>query len=91
MTFFGRGPAAYAELWAEHGVNKASVDENALNLNDPKIDGLTTLSIHGIIPDLIINQSDDPNTRLLSAASASIINSKSLPYLSFEEDSNHCG
>lgn len=49
LPFFPRGPAAFAELWAEHGSGPAAIEQNADLSTASAIDSLATLSLAGLI------------------------------------------
>jgi hypothetical protein len=86
LPFYGSGPAAFAELWAEHdqGTFSLSLPERGFNLAE--IDGLITLRLHGTLSaDALQFSGDNNNLRLLGIVNrhSSV---RSLPDLSFDDE-----
>jgi hypothetical protein len=87
LPFYGRGPAAFSELWAEHGSGDASFLPCGRELNPAEIDGLITLRLNGMIPpdqmEPLINSND---ARLMRVACQSERRARTNPDLSFEDE-----
>lgn len=86
LPFYGSGPAAFAELWSEHGHGNASLLSLETGLSRAEIDGLITLRLYGIIPtDVMQFIEDREELRLLRIVSrTSVVRSK--PDLSFDDE-----
>lgn len=86
LPFFGQGPAAFAELWHEHGNGPATLKTEEY-LHDAKLNSLVLLRLHGTIkqsdlPDLVENK----DSRLLLSTSDRSPKSRISPDLSFEDE-----
>ncbi|MDP3496070.1 MAG: RNA-directed DNA polymerase [Candidatus Nitrotoga sp.] len=87
LPFYGRGPAAFSELWAEHGHSSATLLAPKTNLNRAEIDGLITLRLYGTIPaDLIQSLSNRKDARLLRVVNQTTSMARATPDLSFEDE-----
>lgn len=87
LPFYGRGPSAFAELWAEHGTSQASLDSNGSGYNQAEIDSLVTLKLYGMLPSQTLSGIQGKgNMRLLAAMNQSTVSSRSQPDLSFEDE-----
>ena len=86
LPFYGSGPAAFSELWAEHGHGDASLMPGETGLNVAEVDGLITLRLHGTIPaDAVQLQKSTEDLRLLGVVNRNSL-IRSLPDLSFEDE-----
>lgn len=86
LPFFGQGPAAFAELWNEHGDGKASLKFEE-NLDDPKVNSLVLLRLHGVVMQSDLPKLDGSvNGRLLDATSNLSPTSRTCADLSFEDE-----
>jgi hypothetical protein len=91
LPFFPRGPAAFAELWAEHGNGTASVD-TATNLSNAALDSLATLSLTGTVvsnADLVAQAGD--RGRLIRVVMNRESRVRSVPDLSYEDELESLG
>lgn len=87
LPFYGRGPSAFAELWAEHGTSQARFDSNGSNYSQAEVDSLITLRLYGILPpQTLSNDQRKGNMRLFEALNQSTASSRSQPDLSFEDE-----
>lgn len=76
LPFYGRGPAAFAEIWNEYANAPASFELPAAALSKPEIDSLVTLSLTGAIqgiPGEITRQHRDSRLLRLGGEHASPI------------------
>lgn len=86
LPFYGSGPAAFSELWAEHGQGDASLPPPETGLNIAEIDGLITLRLYGTIPaDAVQFQTNKEDLRLLGVVNRNS-SVRTLPDLSFEDE-----
>lgn len=85
LPFFGRGPAAFSELWAEHGHIDATLLQPEARLNNAEIDGLITLRLYGILPADSM-QAIKEETRLLNVVNQATSLARTVPDLSFEDE-----
>lgn len=87
LPFYGRGPAAFSELWTEHGQSDAALLPPETELNSAELDGLITLRLYGTIPAIstqsIGNRADE---RLLHIVNQSESIARIKPDLSFEDE-----
>jgi len=87
LPFYGRGPSAFAELWAEHGTSQAGLDSNGGGYSQAEVDSLITLRLYGMLPSQTLSGIQGKgNMRLLEALNQSIVSSRSQPDLSFEDE-----
>lgn len=87
LPFFPRGPAAFAELWAEHGLGGAKVAPDAELGRLLSGDALCTLMLTGVLDGgAMRNQIQGEPGRLLKAVMAEAIDIRSEPDLSFEDE-----
>jgi hypothetical protein len=86
LPFYGSAPAAFAELWQEHGDGIATLDPSD-ELNAPKIDALTTLRLHGVITEASLAHIEQrENSRLLFAVSDTPSVARKNPDLTLEDE-----
>lgn len=86
LPFYGSGPAAFAELWAEHRQGAVSLSSPETGFNLAEIDGLITLRLYGTLSaDALQFPTDSKDLRLLGVVNrhSSV---RSLPDLSFEDE-----
>jgi hypothetical protein len=87
LPFYGRGPAAFSELWAEHGHSDASLLPPETEFNRAELDGLITLRLYGTIPaNSTQTLSDRKDARLLRVVNQSTSIARTTPDLSFEDE-----
>lgn len=87
LPFYGRGPSAFAELWAEHGTSRACLDSNGSGYSQAEVDSLITLRLYGMLPSQTLSGIQGKgNMRLLEALNRSTVSSRSQPDLSFEDE-----
>jgi len=87
LPYYGRGPAAFSELWAEHGQGGAKLERTAAQLSPVEADGLMTLRLHGVLSEeSILSSYDGKNARMLRAASRPDLSSRTNPDLTFEDE-----
>lgn len=91
LPFFPRGPAAFSELWSEHGEGTAAVDA-VTNLTTAALDSLATLSLTGtVLPEAVAVVGEGERVRLLQVVRSreSLVRSK--PDLSYEDEFESLG
>ena len=83
LPFFGRGPAAFGELWREYGEGPIRLPNMETSL--ATVDSLTSLRLQGILPEDegIFEGSEH---RLYSVASPNSPSARQQPDLSFEDE-----
>ena len=87
LPFYGRGPAAFSELWAEHGHNSATVLPHETELTRAELDGLITLRLYGTIQsDSLQAFSNREDARLLRVVNQTTSMARTNPDLSFEDE-----
>lgn len=87
LPFFPRGPAAFAELWAEHGEGSAAIDPAADWTTAAATDSLVTLSLTGtIVPDATPAFGQGDRVRLLQVVKQREVIVRSNPDLSYEDE-----
>ena len=87
LPFYGRGPAAFAEIWNENANGPAKFEWPATGLSEPEMDSLVTLSLTGAIPELpneIIRHQKD--SRLLRLGGANASTQRTSIDLSYEDE-----
>jgi hypothetical protein len=86
LPFYGSGPAAFAELWTEHGQGNANLLPLKTGINLAEIDALITLRLYGTIPaDTQQFPENTKDLRLLGVVNRnSLVRTK--PDLSFEDE-----
>ena len=86
LPFFPRGPAAFSELWSEHGEGTATV-EAAAELTTAALDSLATLSLTGTVPpDAVDVAGEVDRVRLLQVVKRRELIVRSNPDLSYEDE-----
>lgn len=76
LPFYGRGPAAFAEIWNEYTNAPASFELPVAGLSEPEIESLVTLSLTGAIqriPNEISGRNGDSRLLRLGGENASPI------------------
>lgn len=87
LPFYGRGPAAFSELWAEHGQSNAMFLPPETKLASAELDGLITLRLYGMIPaDSMQPLIDRKDARLLRVVNQTTSIARTTPDLSFEDE-----
>lgn len=87
LPFYGRGPAAFSELWAEHGHSRATVLPRETELTRAELDGLITLRLYGTIQaDSLQAFSNREDARLLRVVNQTKSMARTTPDLSFEDE-----
>ncbi|UUZ74893.1 hypothetical protein LP414_22345 [Polaromonas sp. P1(28)-13] len=87
LPFYGRGPAAFSELWAEHGHGSATVLPRETELTRAEIDGLITLRLYGTIQaDSLQPHIHREDARLLRVVNRTTSMTRTIPDLSFEDE-----
>ncbi|MCO7557410.1 RNA-directed DNA polymerase [Metapseudomonas otitidis] len=87
LPFFGRGPAAFSELWTEYGRHEAKLDKSQGALNIAEVDALTSLKLYGVISDASLDEFFEKNdSRLMRIFSKPGSKKRSNPDLSFEDE-----
>jgi Reverse transcriptase (RNA-dependent DNA polymerase) len=85
LPFFGRGPAAFGELWAEHGQGYARTTARPNSSDAAILDSLTTLRLLGHLDESHVSSIEGQN-RLLKAAATNPPLTRSSPDLSYEDE-----
>ncbi len=86
LPFYGSGPAAFSELWAEHGQGCANLLSIETRLKDAELDGLITLRLHGMIPADSMPFLSNEDNRLLHVVNQSTSTARTSTDLSFEDE-----
>lgn len=87
LPFYGRGPAAFSELWAEYGHGNAGLRQTDSVLSGSELDSLITLRLYGIIPATSTPSLDGvADTRLLRIVNQVVSLGRTNPDLSFEDE-----
>jgi hypothetical protein len=87
LPFFPRGPAAFAELWSEHGEESAAIDPVADLMTAAATDSLATLSLTGtVLPEAIPAFAHGDHFRLLQIVKRREAIVRSNPDLSYEDE-----
>ena len=87
LPFYPRGPAAFAELWSEHGVGPAAVEPTTSLATIAATDSLATLSLtRTVLPEAIPVPSPGEGSRLLQIINGSEALARSNPDLSYEDE-----
>ena len=87
LAFYGRGPAAFSELWAEHGDRDARLAPLPSAITPAERDSLVTLRLHGVIgAEPLQSYADDGGARLLRAVNQTMPVARTSPDLSFEDE-----
>ncbi|MBK8637694.1 MAG: RNA-directed DNA polymerase [Chromatiaceae bacterium] len=87
LPFFPRGPAAFAELWSEHGKGPAAIDVATCLTTAAATDSLVTLSLTGtIFPEAVPVAGQGDSVRLLHVVKSRERLVRSNPDLSYEDE-----
>ncbi|WP_082654773.1 RNA-directed DNA polymerase [Janthinobacterium sp. Ant5-2-1] len=84
LPFYGRGPAAFAELWKAHGTTNAQL-EPVKNINNATLDSLGSLRLSAIISENSVDE-QGVEKRLPGLISEASPLKRSSPNLSFEDE-----
>jgi len=84
LPFYGRGPAAFSELWLEHGKSSASFTQPQ-TINNAEIDALVSLRLSGAISAESVQPIQITNSRLYEIVNSNT-SSRSIPDLSYEDE-----
>ena len=84
LPFYGRGPAAFAELWSEHGVGGARLDP-VEHVSDITLDGIASLRLSGTLSENAVSGITS-ETRLLGLTRDLPPLRRSNPDLTFEDE-----
>lgn len=86
LPFFGQAPAAFAELWKEHGGTRA-VLKSETQLDDAKLNSLVLLRLHGTVAQSDLPEiPKTPTGQLLLSTNDESPNSRIASDLSFEDE-----
>jgi len=87
LPFYGRGPAAFAEIWSESGSAPAKFEWPETGLAEPEIESLVTLSLTGAMPELSSDiTGHQRHSRLLRLGGESASTVRSDADLSYEDE-----
>jgi hypothetical protein len=87
LPFYGRGAAAFSELWAEHGHGDTALLQADSTLSSCELDGLITLRLYGTIPaDSTQDLGNRNDARLLRILNQVAPIARTNPDLSFEDE-----
>jgi hypothetical protein len=84
LPFYGRGPAAFAELWAEHGTSEAKLHA-VEHANAATKDGIVSLRLSAIISERTV-QEQIPLLKLPGLISEQSPSKRNSPHLTFEDE-----
>ena len=84
LPFYGRGPAAFSEIWLEHGKTSANFT-TPQTINNAEIDALISLRLSGIISAETIQSIQINNSRLYDIVNSNA-SSRTIPDLSYEDE-----
>lgn len=86
LPFFGQAPAAFAELWHEHGGRPATLRPETA-LSGPKVNSLVLLRLHGVISESALpSELNGVDGRLLSATCDQTPIARTNPDLTFDDE-----
>lgn len=87
LPFFGRGPAAFAELWNQYGGREAKLEKSINQFNYAEIDSIASLKLHGVLSSEELEKVCKINdSRLLRIVSHFNSSARTSPDLSFEDE-----
>lgn len=84
LPFYGRGPAAFSEIWLEHGNGNAKFT-NIENVDSAEIDALISLRLSGTISSDVLQSIQINNSRLFDIVNSNT-SSRTIPDLSYEDE-----
>lgn len=84
LPFYGRGPAAFAEIWSEHGSGNASFTTTDF-ADNAEIDALISLRLSGTVSSEALQLVQINKSRLFDVVNSSTL-SRSIPDLSYEDE-----
>jgi hypothetical protein len=84
LPFNGRGPAAFAEIWSEHGSGNASFTTTDI-ADNAEIDALISLRLSGTVSSEALQLVQINKSRLFDVVNSSTL-SRSIPDLSYEDE-----
>lgn len=84
LPFYGRGPAAFSEIWSEHGNGNAKFT-NTENVDSAEIDALISLRLSGTISSDALRSIQINNSRLFDIVNSNT-SSRTIPDLSYEDE-----
>ena len=86
LPFCGQAPAAFSELWQEHG-KRPAIFKPEHELSNPQVSSLVMLRLHGVISESDLpTLSEQTDRRLLCATSDQSPHARAQPDLSFEDE-----
>lgn len=86
LPYYGRGPAAFSELWVEYGKSIATIGAKS-NYSDVEVDGISTLLLQGAIQASQVDLLHESKAcRMLRLAGGLDRDSRKIPDLSFEDE-----
>jgi hypothetical protein len=87
LPFYGSGPAAFSELWAEHGDGYASLLPSESGISTTELDGVITLRLCGVISaESMQFLQNIKNDRLLQTVIQPTLIARTKADLSFEDE-----
>jgi len=87
LPFFPRGPAAFSELWAEHGKGVAKAELTRDDVTTASLDSLTALSLSNVVAaEVPLQHEQEDRVRLLHVVQNREGQLRSNPDLSFEDE-----
>lgn len=87
LPFFPRGPAAFSELWAEHGKGVAKAELTRDDVTTASLDSLTALSLSNVVAaEAPLQHEQEDRVRLLHVVQNREGHLRSNPDLSFEDE-----
>jgi hypothetical protein len=84
LPFYGRGPAAFSEIWLEHGKSSAKF-ATPQTINNAEIDALVSLRLSGTISSETIQSIQINDSRLYNIVNLNT-SSRTIPDLSYEDE-----
>ncbi len=87
LPYYGRGPAAFSELWVEHGQSDVKLLSSDNQANTAEVDALITLRLYGLIPaERVESLRKQYNSRLLCVVNRANASARTTLNLSFEDE-----
>ncbi|MGZ8218447.1 RNA-directed DNA polymerase [Methylomagnum sp.] len=88
LPFYGRGASAFSEIWSEYRQSAASFFWPDKGLIEAEIESLTTLRLYNVIKaDSMQISGNLPDSRLMKIVNQTTITQRSIPDLSFDDES----